>query len=237
MTLAVDRAIKPQHRQNKTDFRQVIQLVNWQLRGILRCQFFLEENVFSPLVLKYAGEWQKEARYGFCWPSELFWVERTPSRKTCQKAQPSVAENRALKWLWWWWWWFLPNDFFVPKIFFLRIWRQWRLVARTICNQQSSKLRTKRVQRKDDMTEAQVEAKIYNIESGNMKGHKNKERRKLKKRKRKNKKRNNRKIRSNLVIGSYLVIARSDFLVVLRLNVPVNNFSVMSGRSHRFLGN
>ena len=29
-----------------------------------------------------------------------------------------------------------------------------------------------------------------------------------------------------------------DFwLVVLRLNVPVNNFSVMSGRSHRFLGN
>ena len=27
------------------------------------------------------------------------------------------------------------------------------------------------------------------------------------------------------------------FLFVLRLNVPVNNFSVMSGRSHRFLGN
>ena len=26
-------------------------------------------------------------------------------------------------------------------------------------------------------------------------------------------------------------------LVVSRLNVPVNNFSVMSGRSHRFLGN
>ena len=26
-------------------------------------------------------------------------------------------------------------------------------------------------------------------------------------------------------------------VVVLRLNVPVNNFSVMSGRSHRFLGN
>ena len=25
-------------------------------------------------------------------------------------------------------------------------------------------------------------------------------------------------------------------LVLLRLNVPVNNFSVMSGRSHRFLG-
>ena len=28
-----------------------------------------------------------------------------------------------------------------------------------------------------------------------------------------------------------------DCLFVLRLNVPVNNFSVMSGRSHRFLGN
>ena len=26
-------------------------------------------------------------------------------------------------------------------------------------------------------------------------------------------------------------------LFVLRLNIPVNNFSVMSGRSHRFLGN
>ena len=26
------------------------------------------------------------------------------------------------------------------------------------------------------------------------------------------------------------------WLVVFRLNVPVNNFSVMSGRSHRFLG-
>ena len=26
------------------------------------------------------------------------------------------------------------------------------------------------------------------------------------------------------------------WLVVLRLKVPVNNFSVMSGRSHRFLG-
>ena len=50
-----------------------------------------------------AGEWQKEARYGFCWPSEPFWVERTPSRKTCQKAQPSVEENGALKWIWWWW--------------------------------------------------------------------------------------------------------------------------------------
>ena len=50
-----------------------------------------------------AGEWRKEARYGFCWPSEPFWVERTPSRKTCQKAQPLVEENRALKWIWWWW--------------------------------------------------------------------------------------------------------------------------------------
>ena len=31
--------------------------------------------------------------------------------------------------------------------------------------------------------------------------------------------------------------AALGWLVVLRLNVPVNNFSVMSGRSHRFLGN
>ena len=30
---------------------------------------------------------------------------------------------------------------------------------------------------------------------------------------------------------------QESWLVVLRLNVPVNNFSVMSGRSHRFLGN
>ena len=56
-----------------------------------------------------ALEWQKEARYGFCWPSKSFWVERTPSRKTCQKAQPSVEENRALKWIWWWWWDDLPS--------------------------------------------------------------------------------------------------------------------------------
>ena len=39
--------------------------------------------------------------------------KRAPSRKTCQKAQPSVEENRALKWIWWWWWWclflFEPN--------------------------------------------------------------------------------------------------------------------------------
>ena len=33
------------------------------------------------------------------------------------------------------------------------------------------------------------------------------------------------------------VTVRDAGLVVLRLNVPVNNFSVMSGRSHRFLGN
>ena len=32
-------------------------------------------------------------------------------------------------------------------------------------------------------------------------------------------------------------VMRKCWLVVLRLNVPVNNFSVMSGRSHRFLGN
>ena len=58
-----------------------------------------------------AWEWQKEARYGFCWPSEPFWVERTPSRKSCQKAQPSVEENRALKWIWWWWWWWRVTSF------------------------------------------------------------------------------------------------------------------------------
>ena len=34
-----------------------------------------------------------------------------------------------------------------------------------------------------------------------------------------------------------LSICVVGWLVVLRLNVPVNNFSVMSGRSHRFLGN
>ena len=49
-----------------------------------------------------AWEWQKEARYGFCWLSKSFWVERTPSKKFCKKAQPSVEENRALKWIWWW---------------------------------------------------------------------------------------------------------------------------------------
>ena len=39
---------------------------------------------------------------------------------------------------------------------------------------------------------------------------------------------------SDLPTGLHTWNAR---LVVLRLNVPVNNFSVMSGRSHRFLGN
>ena len=34
-----------------------------------------------------------------------------------------------------------------------------------------------------------------------------------------------------------LSFVRVGWLVVLRFNVPVNNFSVMSGRSHRFLGN
>ena len=40
--------------------------------------------------------------------------------------------------------------------------------------------------------------------------------------------------RKNMVRGTKLL---KGWLVVLRLNVPVNNFSVMSGRSHRFLGN
>ena len=37
--------------------------------------------------------------------------------------------------------------------------------------------------------------------------------------------------------GTLILLVLSCWLVVLRLNVPVNNFSVMSGRSHRFLGN
>ena len=37
-------------------------------------------------------------------------------------------------------------------------------------------------------------------------------------------------------LSFHFAVLRSGFLVVLRLNVPVNNFSVMSGRSHRFLG-
>ena len=37
-------------------------------------------------------------------------------------------------------------------------------------------------------------------------------------------------------LSTHCLFGRKD-LVVLRLNVPVNNFSVMSGRSHRFLGN
>ena len=36
---------------------------------------------------------------------------------------------------------------------------------------------------------------------------------------------------------TFAVITLKFVLFVLRLNVPVNNFSVMSGRSHRFLGN
>ena len=42
------------------------------------------------------------------------------------------------------------------------------------------------------------------------------------------------------VLGPLLFIMYVNdlgWLVVLRLNVQVNNFSVMSGRSHRFLGN
>ena len=43
------------------------------------------------------------------------------------------------------------------------------------------------------------------------------------------------------IIITHVILTFIDFsigwLVVLRLNVPVNNFSVMSGRSHRFLGN
>ena len=46
---------------------------------------------------------------------------------------------------------------------------------------------------------------------------------------------------STAILSLPLVVSywRKDvgWLVVLRLNVPVNNFSVMSGRSHRFLGN
>ena len=34
----------------------------------------------------------------------------------------------------------------------------------------------------------------------------------------------------------YMIHFRKIFFVLLRLNVPVNNFSVMSGRSHHFLG-
>ena len=49
--------------------------------------------------------------------------------------------------------------------------------------------------------------------------------------------------KENLLIARSLVSPRTGivpvvgWLVVLRLNVPVNNFSVISGRSHRFLGN
>ena len=41
-----------------------------------------------------------------------------------------------------------------------------------------------------------------------------------------------------LITLAYCIHTKAMFcLFVLRLNVPVNNFSVMSGRSHRFLGN
>ena len=38
-------------------------------------------------------------------------------------------------------------------------------------------------------------------------------------------------------VNCFYISGQVGWLVVLRLNVPVNNFSVMSGRSHRFLGN
>ena len=42
----------------------------------------------------------------------------------------------------------------------------------------------------------------------------------------------------SLCLCVYMCVGgRGFWLVVLRLNVPVNNFSVISGRSHRFLGN
>ena len=41
----------------------------------------------------------------------------------------------------------------------------------------------------------------------------------------------------NILFNIVSLIYFSWVLFVLRLNVPVNNFSVMSGRSHRFLGN
>ena len=50
-----------------------------------------------------------------------------------------------------------------------------------------------------------------------------------------NKARQRSKFNDFTIIG--MVREPSHLLVVLRLNVPVNNFSVMSGRSHRFLGN
>ena len=50
-------------------------------------------------------------------------------------------------------------------------------------------------------------------------------------------------ISTGLVSGIFYVTSKTSaeilvgWLVVLRLNVPFNNFSVMSGRSHHFLGN
>ena len=48
-------------------------------------------------------------------------------------------------------------------------------------------------------------------------------------------------IHPDWLIDQHTSLSKPDnlfgWLVVLRLNVPVNNFSVISGRSHRFLGN
>ena len=41
----------------------------------------------------------------------------------------------------------------------------------------------------------------------------------------------------HFTVNGWPETSKLSWLVVLRLNVPVNNFSVMSGRSHRFLGN
>ena len=46
--------------------------------------------------------------------------------------------------------------------------------------------------------------------------------------------------KQSIHINTFNIFSKVDrfgWLVVLRLNVPVNNFLVMSGRSHRFLGN
>ena len=45
------------------------------------------------------------------------------------------------------------------------------------------------------------------------------------------------KVRKTTPLAKTFLTCTISWLVVLRLNVPVNNFSVMSGRSHRFLGN
>ena len=43
-------------------------------------------------------------------------------------------------------------------------------------------------------------------------------------------------LHSQKTIESMTLSQNDLFVFVLRLNVPVNNFSVMSGRSQRFLG-